>query len=133
MLEDIDIGRFFELATTKRKYVNGLNLHEVKNEILQDYTGDFELIGLMIIGHNELETNIRFENMDDFESYINAIDVDYDSKDVTFTGNVYKSDTLHFKVIKRSLYGRGTNYMQEIVEYHGQNCYIPTSGNCFIK
>ena len=23
--------------------------------------------------------------------------------------------------------------MQEIVEYHGQNCFIPTSGNCFIK
>ena len=26
--EDIDLGRFFELATTNRKYVNGLNLHE---------------------------------------------------------------------------------------------------------
>ena len=23
--------------------------------------------------------------------------------------------------------------MQEIVEYHGQNCYIPSSGMCFIK
>ena len=23
--------------------------------------------------------------------------------------------------------------MQEIVEYHGQNCYIPTSGMCFMK
>ena len=23
--------------------------------------------------------------------------------------------------------------MQEIVEYHGRNCYIPTSGMCFIK
>ena len=23
--------------------------------------------------------------------------------------------------------------MQKIVEYHGQNCYIPTSGTCFIK
>ena len=44
MIEDIDIGRFFELATTDRKYVNGLNLHEIKNEFLEDYTGDFELI-----------------------------------------------------------------------------------------
>ena len=50
MIEDIDIGRFFELATTDRKYVNGLNLHEIKNEILEDYTGDFELNGKMIIG-----------------------------------------------------------------------------------
>ena len=31
---DSDIGRFFELATTNRKKVNGLNLHEIKNEIL---------------------------------------------------------------------------------------------------
>ena len=23
--------------------------------------------------------------------------------------------------------------MQEIVEYHGHNCYIPTSSHCFIK
>ena len=108
-------------------------MHEIKDEILQDYTGDFELNGLMIIGPVEHKTNIRFENMDDFERYINAIDIDYDSEDVTFTGYVYKINTPHFKVVKRSAYGKGTNYMQEIVEYHGQNCYIPTSGMCFIK
>ena len=131
--EDIDLGRFFELATSNKIYVNNLNLHEFKDGILQDYTGDFELNGKMIIGPIEHKTNIRFNNMDDFENYINAIDVDYDSEDVTFTGYVYKINTPHFKVVKRSAYGGGTNYMQEIVEYHGQNCYIPTSGMCFIK
>ena len=30
--EDIVLGRFCELATTNRKYVNGLKLHEIKNE-----------------------------------------------------------------------------------------------------
>ena len=68
-----------------------------------------------------------------FENYINAIDVDYDSEDVTFTEYVYKLNTPHFKVVKRSAYGRGTKNMQEIVEYHGHNCYRPTSGMCFIK
>ena len=131
--EDIDLGRFFELATSNKIYVNNLNLHEIKNEILQDYNNDFELNGKMIIGPVEHKTNIRFKYMDDFEKYINAIDIDYDSEDVTFTGYVYKIDTPHFKVVKRSAYGRGTNYMQEIIEYHGQNCYIPTSGMCFIK
>ena len=131
--EDIDLGRFFELATSNKIYVNNLNLHEIKDEILQDYTGDFELNGEMIIGPTKHKTNIRFKNMDDFERYINAIDVDYDSEDVTFTGYVYKLNTPHFKVVKRSAYGKGTNYMQEIVEYHGRNCYIPTSGMCFIK
>ena len=83
MVDDIDLGRFFELATSNKIYVNNLNLYEIKNEILQDYTGDFELIGKMIIGPIEHKTNIRFKNMDDFERYINAIDVDYDSEDVT--------------------------------------------------
>ena len=42
-------------------------MHEIKDEILQDYTGDFELNGKMIIGPVEHKTNIRFKNMDDFE------------------------------------------------------------------
>ena len=81
--EEIGLGRFFELATTDRNYVNGLNLHEFKNEILEDYRGDFELIGSMLVGELEQKTNIRFKNVDDFESYFNAIDNSgYDSEDV---------------------------------------------------
>ena len=41
--------------------------------------------------------------------------------------------TPQFDVVKRSAYGKGSNYMQEIVEYQGKNCYIPTSGMCFIN
>ena len=133
MVEDIELGRFFELATSNKTSVNDLNLHEIKNDILQDYTGDFELIGLVIIGPSGHKTNIRLENMDNFESYKNAIDVYYDSENVTFTGYVYKLIALQFHVVKRSGYGKGTKYMQEIVENHGQNCYILTSSHCFIK
>ena len=52
---------------------------------------------------------------------------------MTSTGYIYKLDTPQFKVVKRSAYGKGSNYMQEIVEYHKQNCYIPRSTNCFRK
>ena len=31
---DIDFGSFFELPATNKLYVTGLNLHEIKNEIL---------------------------------------------------------------------------------------------------
>ena len=130
----IDIGRFFELATTNRKYVNGLNLHEIKKEILDDYTGDFELIGSKLIGELEIETKSRFKNVDDFENYINSIDnAGYDSEDVIFTGWLYKLNTPEYKKVNRSRYGRGTHFIENIVEYIGNNCYIPTSGNCFIK
>ena len=111
MAEDIDLSKFFELATTNRKYVNGLNLHETKNEILEDHTGDFELIGSMLVGEVEQKTNIRFKNVDDFESYINAIDKSvYDSEDLIFTAWLYKSNTPEFKKLNRPQYGRGTDF-----------------------
>ena len=34
--EDIDVGRLFELATTNKIYVNRLNLHQIKSEILEN-------------------------------------------------------------------------------------------------
>ena len=120
MVEDND------LATSDKKYVNNLKLHEIKNEILKDNTGDFELNGKMIIGPFEHKTIFRFKNVDDFESFINAIAVNYDSEDVTFTGHIYKLNTPQYKIMKGSAYGKGTNFMQKFVEYHGQNCYIPT-------
>ena len=132
--EDIDIGRFFELATTDRKYGNGLNLHEIKDEISEDYTGDFELFGSMLVGEVEQKTIFRFKNTDDFETYINAIDNSgYDSDDVFFTGWLCRLNTPDFRRVKRSQFARGTDFKQDIVEYHGRNCYIPTSGMCFIK
>ena len=108
-------------------------MHEIKNDILQEYTGVFELSGLIITGPPKQKTNIRFKNIDDFESYINAIDVDYASEGVTFTGYVYNLDTPQFIAVKRSAYGKGTTYMQEIVEYQRQNCCIPASDHCFKK
>ena len=35
--------------------------------------------------------------------------------------------------MNRSQNGKGTYFKQDIDEYIGNNCYIPTSGNCFIK
>ena len=123
-----------ELATTNKRYINGFHLNEIENEILKDYTGDFELIGSMLIGEIEQKTNIRFENVDEFETHINAIDNSgYDSGDVIFTGLLYKLNTPEFNKVNRSQYGKGTDFKQDIVEYIGKNYYIPTSANCFKK
>ena len=45
---------------------------------------------------------------------------------------VVKLTKSQFIRINRTQYGRGTDFKQDIVEYIGNNCYIPTSGNCFI-
>ena len=88
----------------------------------------------MLIGELEQKSNIRFENGDDFENYINAIDNGgYDSDDVIFTGWLYKLNTPEFKKVNRSQYGKGADFRQDIVEYKGNNCYIPSSGDCFLK
>ena len=74
-------------------HVNGLNLHETKNEILLVYEEYFELNDLLVIGPVVHKTKIRFEIVDGFETYIIALDVDYDSEDVTFAGYLYKLNT----------------------------------------
>ena len=40
---------------------------------------------------------------------------------------------MNLKKVNRSEFGRGKDFKQDIVEYIGNNCYIPTSGICFIK
>ena len=94
--EDNILCRFFEQAATNKLYVNSLNLHGTKIETLEEFTGDFEMIGSMLIGQIEQKTNLTFKIFDDFEAYNKALDVDYDSKDVIFTGWFYKLKTPDF-------------------------------------
>ena len=129
----IDFGRFLDLPTSNRIQVNGLNLHHIKGEMFLDCTGDFEAIGSMLIGEIEQKTNIRLRNVEDFVIYINAIDVDYYCEDIIFTGRLYKLNIHQFNKLKRSQYGKGTVFKEDIVEYTCNKCYIPTSGTCFIK
>ena len=109
------------------------NLHEIKNELLLDYEGVFEMIGNLKIGDQIRQTHVRFKNILDYEAYINSIDQDYDSDDSIFNGYIYKIDTLKFNKVKRSEYGKGCDFKHEIIEYQGNNCFIPTKVYCFVK
>ena len=109
------------------------NLHEIKNEILQDYDGTFEMVGTLIVGDQLRQTHIRFRKMIAFETYINSIDQDYDSDDSIFNGYIYKINTPIFIKVKKSQYGNGCDFKHEIIKYRGNNCFIPTKGYCFVK
>ena len=76
---------------------------------------------------------MRFKNINDYEKYIEKIDDRYDGEDVIFEGEIYILDKPEFKTVKRSEYGKGINFLYDILEYSGKNCYIPTGQNCFIK
>ena len=68
--------------------------------------------------------------MKDYEAYINAIDEGYDA---IFNGYIYKINTPQFNKVNRSQNGNGCDFKHEIIEYRGNNCYIPTKGYCFVK
>ena len=122
-----------ELKELNKIEVIDKNLHEIKQEILQDYVGTFEMVGNLKVGDQIRQTHVRFRNMDDFEAYINSIYQDYDSDDSIFNGYIYKIDTLQFNKVNRSQYGNGCDFKHEIIEYRGINCFIPTKGYCFVK
>ena len=122
-----------EIKELKKIQVIDKNLHEIKNEILLDYVGEFEMVGNLKVGDQIRQTHIRFRNMDDFEAYINAIGEGYDAEDAIFNGYVYKLDTPQFNKVNRSQYGNGCEFKHEIIKYRGNNCFIPTKGYRFIK
>ena len=109
------------------------NLHEIKEEILIDYTGVFKMVGNLKVGDQIRQTHIRFKFIIDYEAYINAIDQDYDAEDAIFNGYIYKIDTRQFNLVNRSEYGNGCDFKHEIIEYRGDICFIPTKGYCFVK
>ena len=84
------------------------------------------MIGNLKVGDQIRQTHARFRNMDDFEAYINSIDQDYDSDDSIFNGYFYKIDTPQFNKVNRPQYGNGCYFKHEIIEYRGNNCFIPT-------
>ena len=51
------------------------------------------MAGSMFIGEIEQKPNISFEIIDDFKTYIIAIDVEYDAGEVIFTGWLHRLNT----------------------------------------
>ena len=122
-----------ELKELNKIHVVNKNLNETKHEILEDYTGELEMVGNLKVGDQNRQTHIRFRNVSDYEAYINAIDEGYDAEDAIFKGYIYKIDTPQFNKVNRSQYGNGCSFDKIIIDYRGNNCYIPTKGYCFVK
>ena len=91
------------------------------------------MVGKIKVGDQIGQTPIRLRNVGDYESYIKAIDQDYNSEDAIFNGYIYKLDTPQLIKVNRSQYGNGCDFKHEINEYRGNNCFIPTKGYCFVK
>ena len=109
------------------------NLHDIKNEKILDYVGEFEMVGSLKVGDQIRQTHIRFRNMEEFEALINAIDEGYDAGDAIFNDYNYKLDTPQLNKVNRSQYSNAFDLKHEVFEYRGNNCSIATKGYCFFK
>ena len=78
------------------------DLHEIKQETLVDYSGEFKMVGTSKVGDQIRQTHIRFRNITDYEACINAIDEGYDAEDAIFNGYIYKINTPQFNLVNRS-------------------------------
>ena len=108
-------------------------LHENKNWIIGDYTGDFEMIVGLKVGDQLRQQHIRFRNKVNYEDYINSIDEGYEAEDAIFIGYLHKIITPQFNFVNRSQYAIGCNFEHQFHEYRGNNCDVPSNGYCFIK
>ena len=102
-------------------------------KILEDYIGEFKMVGNLKVGDQNRQTHISFRNISDYEAYINSIDEGYDADDCIFNGYIYKLSTPQFIKVNRSQYGNGCSFDKIFIDYRGNNCYIPTKGYCFVK
>ena len=126
-------NRYFNNPNSWEFKMNGLNkievivrnLHEIKNEILREYEGDFEMIGSLKVGDQFWQTHITFRNIVDDEHYLNAIYEGYGSEYSIFNGYICILNTPQIINVIRSQYGNGCDSKHQIIEYHGNSCYMP--------
>ena len=91
------------------------------------------MAGRLEIADQTRETHIRFRNLDNFESYIDAFDQHYESENAILKGYTHKINSPKFKLVNRIQYGNGCDFKHEILEHRGNNCFIPAKGYCFVK
>ena len=73
-----------ELKELNKTQFNDKKLQEIKQEKLDDYGGEFEMVGNLKVGDQIRQAHIRFRNISDYEAYIIAIDQNYECDDSIF-------------------------------------------------
>ena len=110
-----------------------IKLYEIKQEILVDYTGEFEMVGTLKVGDQIRQTQTRSRKFTDNEAYFISLDEVYDAEDSFFNDFIYKIITLQFNLVKRSQYGNGCEFKHGIIENRWNICFLPTKRYCFVK
>ena len=68
---------------------------------------------------------MRIREVIDCERYMETIKEKYNGEDVIFEGDAFLIGKLELEKNDRSEHGKCSNFLYDVAEYYGQNCYIP--------
>ena len=130
---EIDLGLFLELAEENKIIYNKVPIN-ILIEDMEKLKNGFFTNGYFSLGEEgEIDTNRFFKNSDELAKFIDKILDKYDDHpSIYYTGNIYRYFR-NFKRVNRSEHGKGANEFNNILEYEGDNCYIPSGNGCFLK
>ena len=130
---EIDIGLFFELAEENKIIYNQIPINTLIEDMEKLKNGFFTNGYFHLGDEGEIDTNRFFKDSDELAKFIDKILDKYDDHpSIYYTGNIYRYFK-NYKRITRSDHGRGANEFNNILEYEGVNCYIPSGNGCFLK
>ena len=130
---EIDLGLFFELAEENKIIYNQIPINTLIED-MEKLKNGFFTNGYFTLGEEgEIDTNRFFKDSNELAKFIDKILDKYDDHpSIYYTGNIYRYFK-NYKRITRSEHGRGANEFNNIQEYEGENCYIPSGNGCFLK
>ena len=130
---EIDLGLFLELAEENKIIYNQVPINILVEDMEKIKNGLFTN-GYFTLGEEgEIDTDRFFKNSDELAKFIDKkLDKYDDHPSIYYTGNIYRYFR-NFKRVNRSDHGRGANEFNNIEEYEGKNCYIPSGNGCFLK
>ena len=132
--DEIDLDLFLELAEENKIIYNQVPIN-ILIEDMEKLENGFFTNGYFILGEEgETDTNRFFKNSDELANFIDKkiLDKYDDHPSIYYTGNIYRYFR-NFKLANRSDHGRGANEFNNIEEYEGDRCYIPSGNGCFLK
>ena len=131
--DEIDLSLFLELAEENKIIYNQTPVNTLLED-MEKLKNGFFTNGYFSLGEEgEIDTNRFIKDSDELAKFIDKILDKYDNHpSIYYTGNIYRYFR-NFKRVNKLEYGRGANEFNNILEYEGKNCYIPSGNGCFLK
>ena len=131
--DEIDLGLFLELAEEYKIIYNQVPVTSLIEDIEKLLNGFFTNGYFTLGDEGEIDTIRFFKDSEELAKFIDKLLDKYDDHpSIYYTGGIYRYFR-NFKRVNRSEYGRGADEFNNILEYEGKNCYIPSGNGCFLK